>query len=268
MPSDPHIAQAFDAIAYDYDRRYTENPSMRLMRRRVWKALHSRVREGDRILELGCGTGEDAVFLAELGCEVVATDCSPRMLECAVQKCSIHGLEKRVHFELADMDSLDGLRNQHADRFHGVLSNFGGLNTVKDLASLNGFLYDLLEPGGWFMATVMGPFCLWDWMIELSHLRFTAARVRRSAAGSPVRLGDFEIPCYFPTIRGLQAAFSSLEPESFEALGLLLPPPRVTKGHTALNWLWRTLETLERPLARIGPLRGYGDHYLALLRRP
>jgi ubiquinone/menaquinone biosynthesis C-methylase UbiE len=75
VASDHLVAHAFDAIAADYDRRYTNNPTMRLMRRRVWKTLHARIAEGCRILELGCGTGEDAVFLAKSGCEVVATDC-------------------------------------------------------------------------------------------------------------------------------------------------------------------------------------------------
>jgi SAM-dependent methyltransferase len=260
------VARAFDGIAADYDRRYTGNPSMRLMRKRVWKALHARIAEGHRILELGCGTGEDAVFLAESGCEVVATDCSPKMLECASRKCSLHGLEKRVRFELARMDGSFALSNQRETRFHGILSNFGGLNTVKDLASLDRPLHDLLEPGGWFIATVMGPFCLWDWVIEILRFRFAAARTRRPVDGGPVTLGGIAIPCYFPSLNGFLTAFGSFELERCEALGLLLPPPRVTNGRAGLNWMWRALESMERPLVRLPHLQTWGDHYLAVLR--
>lgn len=38
------------------------------------------LKPGQRVLEIGCGCGRDAAFMAQLGCDVLATDASARML--------------------------------------------------------------------------------------------------------------------------------------------------------------------------------------------
>ena len=40
----------------------------------------------DRLLEIGCGTGDEALELAKRGCEVVAIDPSEEMLNLARRK--------------------------------------------------------------------------------------------------------------------------------------------------------------------------------------
>ncbi len=57
-----------------------------------------------RILDLGCGTGGNAIALAELGYEVVGIDISEAMIERARRKAK--GLEN-VEFRVLDMRSLD-----------------------------------------------------------------------------------------------------------------------------------------------------------------
>ena len=41
-------------------------------------------RKGDNVIDLACGTGRNAVFLAGLGCSVIAVDCSKE----ALQRCN------------------------------------------------------------------------------------------------------------------------------------------------------------------------------------
>src|SRR5574341_1364692 len=63
-------AHPFDAAALTYDEIFTQ--------RRLGSWLREMVRErlpfqpGDHILELGCGTGEDALWLAQRGISVTA----------------------------------------------------------------------------------------------------------------------------------------------------------------------------------------------------
>ena len=55
-----------------------------------------------RVLEIGCGTGTNAVYLASLGVEVVATDVSPR----AVERARKRAAEAGVAIEFAVVDYL------------------------------------------------------------------------------------------------------------------------------------------------------------------
>ncbi len=57
-----------------------------------------------RVLELGCGTGTNAVLLAQLGFEVTAIDLSALAIEQAMQKASEAGVE--VTFICGDVCSI------------------------------------------------------------------------------------------------------------------------------------------------------------------
>ena len=74
---------AFDSLAVEYDDTFTQSWIGRQQRFAVWRFLEKHI-QGKRektILELNCGTGEDACMLAKKGHHVLATDVSERMLE-------------------------------------------------------------------------------------------------------------------------------------------------------------------------------------------
>src|ERR1700683_3015332 len=77
---------AFDARAEAYDGQFTRTRIGTAMRAAVWARCAARFRPGFRILEMNCGTGEDARWLASQGMKVLATDISPRMIEVARRK--------------------------------------------------------------------------------------------------------------------------------------------------------------------------------------
>src|ERR1700750_2212382 len=77
---------AFDRIAEDYDRRFTDSLIGRAQRDAVWKVLRKTFRRNDKVLELNCGTGEDAIYLAGNGISVVALDASQQMIATAEQR--------------------------------------------------------------------------------------------------------------------------------------------------------------------------------------
>ncbi|HTF69211.1 MAG TPA: methyltransferase domain-containing protein, partial [Edaphobacter sp.] len=77
---------AFDRIAQDYDQKFTDSLIGRAQRDAVWKVLRRTFRTNDNILELNCGTGEDAIFLASNGISVFALDASPQMISRAEQR--------------------------------------------------------------------------------------------------------------------------------------------------------------------------------------
>jgi cyclopropane fatty-acyl-phospholipid synthase-like methyltransferase len=74
-----------------------QNPAMKTMRSVSLAALQSAFRPGQRVIEIGCGTGVEAVALAEHGVYVLATDLSSQMLERAGRRVTAAGSEERVH---------------------------------------------------------------------------------------------------------------------------------------------------------------------------
>src|ERR1700722_15878363 len=80
----------FDAIADSYDATFTWSTIGQIQRDAVWAELMRRFRRGVGFLDICCGTGVDAQFLAERGIDVVACDRSERMLQVAEKRTAAH----------------------------------------------------------------------------------------------------------------------------------------------------------------------------------
>ena len=90
-------AAPFDAVAERYDEAFTLSGIGRAQRRAVRNELAGKFQAGDRALEIGCGTGVDACFLAERGVRVVATDSSSQMVAVTARRVQQEGLGRLVH---------------------------------------------------------------------------------------------------------------------------------------------------------------------------
>jgi ubiquinone/menaquinone biosynthesis C-methylase UbiE len=111
--------------------------------RRVRRAVLAEVKLGDRLLDVGCGTGTLAIDAASLGARVVAIDRSPAMLAVARQKAEKAGVAVAWREGEASFPPTgDGPFDVVSATF--VLSELSG-----DLAELSiRRLGQLLRPGG------------------------------------------------------------------------------------------------------------------------
>ncbi|HRF97071.1 MAG TPA: class I SAM-dependent methyltransferase, partial [Aggregatilineales bacterium] len=75
---------AFDPTAHAYDAEFTDQLLGKWLREQVW--IHTPFTAPMTILELGCGTGEDARHFADMGISVLATDASGEMIAVARAK--------------------------------------------------------------------------------------------------------------------------------------------------------------------------------------
>ncbi|HTD98474.1 MAG TPA: methyltransferase domain-containing protein [Mucilaginibacter sp.] len=99
---------------------------------------------GERILDLGCGTGDLANQLQGLGADVVGIDASPEMIATAKEKYPY------IHFEIANAIDFD-----FDEPFDAVFSN-AVLHWIKDADSVIKSVYNVLKPGGRFVAEMGG----------------------------------------------------------------------------------------------------------------
>jgi SAM-dependent methyltransferase len=111
----------FDAAAPTYDTTFTGTRLGRWLRGLVRERLGELFAAGDHVLELGCGTGEDAVWLARRGVLVTATDASPGMLAVARAKAEAAGVAERIRFAQLDLRAAEPQNHRTAQpRNHGT----------------------------------------------------------------------------------------------------------------------------------------------------
>jgi SAM-dependent methyltransferase len=232
-----------------------------MMRTAVWTRCAARFAPGMRVLEMNCGTGEDALWLAHHGIEVLATDLSPAMLQVASKKLAASPGGAPVSFERLAWEELKGF---DAGPFDGALSNFGGLNCVSDLPDAVRALATKLRPGAVAILCIMGPAVPWEWGWFLAQGKPAAAfrRLRRAGvlwSGITVRY-----PSIATTRRAVAPAFQVLR---VSAIGALLPPPYTEQRIGRYPRLIAALNRVERRFESRWPLPLLADHYVVELER-
>ena len=166
------IGDGFDRSAPRYDREMHDNPAMRAMRQVSLDTLTQVFSPGQRVLEIGCGTGEEAVALGQRGVRVLATDLSPVMLEVTQRKVAAAGLEHVVETQRLAAGELGLLAEEVGPgAFEGAYSSFGPLNGETDLARVRDALALLLLPQSRVVVSVMNRFCLFETAWYLAHGR-------------------------------------------------------------------------------------------------
>jgi SAM-dependent methyltransferase len=247
-------AAAFDGMAQGYDAEFTATALGRVLRARVWSQLDAVFAGRQRILELGCGTGEDAVWLARAGYRVVAVDASAEMIRVARQKASAAGCADRIEFHCLAMESLSELT---VGRFDGVFSNFGAVNCVADFSGLSRVLAGLLEPGAPLLFVVMGRHVPWEWAWFLARgdRRRAFRRLRRE--GSAWRGLTIHYPTPGALERRLAPHFTTLRRS---ALGFVLPPSYAGAWLERSPRMLRMLAAIDHATSR--HTYGLADHYV------
>jgi len=263
----------FDSVAAVYDSDFTHRPLGRMLRARVWEEMERLFAADEHILELGCGTGEDALHLAQRGLQITATDASPGMLEVTADKLRRAGLATRTEVDQLDLGAItsDSLPpGQGAEFFDGAFSNFGALNCQPSWQQLGGALHRWVRPGGKVLLVVMGPLCPWEIAAFLLRLQPGKA-ARRWRAGQAAHVGDgHTLPVWYPTPRRLRREFSAggLRLLSCAGLGVLLPPSFLAGLVERHLSTFERLDRWERRLAGYFPFPWLGDHYMMILERP
>lgn len=99
-----------------------------------------------RALDLGCGTGTNAIRLALHGWEVTGVDFASKAIRIARRKARAAGV--KIDFRVADVTDLDALSGPYDYALDiGCLLAIKGVGQIRYTSGLA----RLLRPGGWYM---------------------------------------------------------------------------------------------------------------------
>lgn len=263
---------AFDDVAASYDSRETHDLTLQWMRHRVHQLAAETFESGGRLLDIGCGTGTDALFFARRGHHVVATDPSNGMLTVAIEKIGLAGLSHCVTFKQVGGEEIGSLITEFGNgRFDGIFSNFGALNCIADLHPFGHAADALLHPGGKIVVTIMPPVCPWEILYFLCKFQpskaFRRWRGRTGTDGLSVPVGNRRLQTYYhcaSAVRHCLAGRFQLTRQM--GLCILLPPPylqRIVRRQRVFDGLSRAEVAIREWLL----IRSIGDHMVMIFEK-
>ena len=192
---------------------------------------------GERILDLGCGTGDLAQRIAASGASVLGLDRSEAMIAEARRK------HPRLHFQVGDAAAFT-----HAEPFDAVFSN-AALHWIRDAPRVVEAIWRALRPGGRLLAEFGGK----------GNARAVVLAIAEALAplGIDAQARD---PWYFPSLGEYCAlldhqGFRVVQAQHFER------PTPLDDGEQGLHhWLERLRGRLLRGPVRRGARGGLPAH--------
>lgn len=262
----------FDYLANTYDNSFTNSAVGKAQRKQVWQYLTKILQEKNkvRVLELNCGTGEDAKWLAQNGATVFATDISSEMIKIAEAKIASNHLEQQVVCKQMDILDIGNLLHEQ-EKFDIVFSNFGGFNCIAPNefdTFLQKQLPALLNTNGKAIFVIMSRFCLWETLYYTLKLKLNSTFRRLTKHNLQASLGnDNSIATWYYSPKWIREHLpSSMYQQALLPIGFFLPPSYVNRFFTKHPRLLKMLEQLENIAIKLPILAFASDHYLIHLQ--
>jgi 2-polyprenyl-3-methyl-5-hydroxy-6-metoxy-1,4-benzoquinol methylase len=258
-------ASPFDALAEIYDELFTDSLIGRTQRNAVWHHIDRFWKSGERVLELNCGTGEDAFHMAANGIHVTACDASAAMIDVASRRIISKSPSANVEFRTLSNEHLEQLSIERP--FDGVLSNFSGLNCVQNLGTAARQLAALVRPNATLALCFSTRYCAWELLWYTLRREFKKS-VRRWKGHTVACVGTEQVHVWYPTVRQVKQEFAPwFQIEEIVGIGTAIPPTYAEAWVRNHRTMFSTLHEIDRRVRRLPVVRVLGDHMLLRFRR-
>lgn len=247
---------AFSQQAAFFDELYGADGMIRYKRERVRAHMQRHLKAGDVLLEINCGTGEDAKYWSLQGYAIRATDGSAGMIARAREKFPQLQFEQLDFHQLADAPS-----------FNYLYSNFGGLNCIPDAPECLRNAASNAGSGTRMTLVVISSFSFWESLLLFAG-KFRTATRRWFSNKSHAKVEGVPFTCFYyrPSsfLKRLGREWKLLE---LEALCLSVPPSYI-EGFDQKHARWfQRLQKLEQRYAHHPVFRGWGDYFILTVEK-
>ncbi len=247
---------AFDKAAHSYDGDFSETSVGKAQRGQVWKILDKELTKNTSldILELSCGTGLDAVFMAQKGHKVLATDISGEMIRKAEENTGKREID--LSFRVMDIRDIGDVEGT----YDLIFSNFGGLNCLdkNELQNALKLAQEKLKDDGKLIFVLISNFCFMETLYFSVTFRFKKA-FRRRKSRQIARLGDEEIELFYYSVKEFDELLGEKHTKRI-GIGNFVPPSYMDK-HIP-KFLINFLNRIDRALLHLQWSSRWSDHVL------
>jgi SAM-dependent methyltransferase len=261
IPNPAAVRDAFNRHAPTYDARFTHSAVGRAMRQIVWSAADRVLPQAGRVLDLGCGTGEDTLHFAQRGMHVTAIDIASEMIEALNAKARAAGLAHRIDARISDMESPAKEENS----FDAIFSNFGAINCLSSLNNLRNLAATSLRPGGHLILVSMGRLYPLETVTSLLKGDLRGA-FRRFGTDCSASVEGRKFPVWYYSPRDLRRAFGR-EFSLIQVRGLCSLVPAPGLEHLERYFPFGILRPIDAALTRFRFTASFADHYSSVWQR-
>lgn len=259
------LPSPFDEVASSYDDEFENNLVTQHLRNFLWHRMLLYFKSGQKVLDVNCGTGTDALFLAKNGIQVTCTDSSSAMISLVKRKAEKYGLQSRISAHIVPIEQIDSLSTE---KYDGVISNFGGLNCVENLENSLDKISKVIKPKSVFIACLINKVCLWEILSFTLRGKMKSAfrRITKKQTYAPVGNQLLKVWYYTPSeFTKLSSAWFT--PNVVCGLSILSPNPNSKNFISRHPKLTKKLCTLDESICYTFPFHSLGDHFVIELER-
>lgn len=254
---------SFDKAALNYDTTFTNSEIGKIQRNLVYQQLSKQLDLVQNILEINCGTGEDAIWFAKQNFKVAASDISPKMIEVAQSKGALSNLK----FQTADINSI--ATTFENDKFNLIFSNFGGLNCLSK-SELEKFFknsFSLLSEKGKLVLVIMPKNTLWEQFYFLAKAQFLSI-FRRKKESVLANVNGENVPTYYYNPKDIvNLSVKDFDLIDKKPIGFFVPPSYLEQFFKNKKGFLKFLNLLENGIKNWSFLSKYADHYIITLQK-
>lgn len=262
-PNFSNVSDAFSNQSGIFDKLYRENKLSEYLRDQFRTEVISQLKPASQILELNCGTGMDAVYFAEKGHTLLATDNAPGMLAQLDQKINEKELHKNIETLRCSFHNIDAIKDR---KFDHIVSNFGGLNCTDNLKDVLGKLAPLLTDSGKVTLVIMPKISPWELLVAFKGKFKTA--FRRFRKKTPAHIEGVHFFCYYYNpgyvIRALRQEFDVV---TLKGIFITVPPEFYENFVERYPKLFSFLCRVDKRISRFFPFTHCCDHYMITLQK-
>ncbi len=251
---------SFDKAAANYDDTFTHTAVGKMQRALVYAELSKHLTSVKNILEINCGTGEDAIWFAKQNFNVTATDISAKMIEVARRKA-------KLNFQTADINLIAKVFEN--EKFDLLFSNFGGLNCLSksELENFFATVDSILTEKGKLALVIMPKNTLWERFYFLAKAQFKNISRRKKESVMAHVDGENITTYYYNPKDIVNLANANFETVSVKPVGFFIPPSYLDGFFKNKKGFLRFLNRMEQGVRNTTSLSKYADHYLIILQK-